>query len=135
MKTIVLLVAVAAVAGCTRVESVRLQDETVEVGPGLRPVAAIQASAISAYILFIPIPGGVTLDKVINQMLIVQAKLMGADKVTNLQFDIDPAGGIWALWGILGYRSAHARGIAVQVISPKPLPDPAADKGPEGPPR
>jgi hypothetical protein len=122
-----LLVALAAV-GCSHVSTVRLQAETVEVGPGLRPIAAIQANASSAYVLFLPLPGGVDLDRVVNRMLVVAAKTMGADKVTQLSFQVTPDGGVWALRKLLGWRSAQASGIAVQVVS---VPDPDADQGPE----
>ncbi|HWM84664.1 MAG TPA: hypothetical protein VNO33_02475, partial [Kofleriaceae bacterium] len=64
------------IAGCSHVSTVRLQEEAIEVGPGLRPLAAVQANATSAYLLFVPIPG-VDLDKVINQMLVVTAKTIG----------------------------------------------------------
>jgi len=94
----------------------------------LRPIAGIQANAISFYALFIPIPG-VNLDKVVNRMLIVTAKTIGADKVANLRFSIDPDGGIWSLRKIAYYRSAQASGIAVQVTGSAP--DPKADQGPE----
>lgn len=120
-----------AVAGCSAVSTVRVQPENVAVSPGLRPVAAIQVNATSAYVLFIPIPGGVDLDRVVNRMLIVTAKMMGADKVANLQFDLTPDSGVWTLRKLLGWRSAQASGIAVQVEAPA---DPDADRGPEPPP-
>jgi hypothetical protein len=126
-----LLLAVLIVSGsvaCSHTSTVRLQADTVSVGPNLRPIAGVQANAISLYVLFIPIPG-VNLDKVVNQMLIVAAKTIGADKVANLHFDIDPDGGIWALRKLLFYRSAQASGIAVQVMAPQA--DPNADLGPE----
>jgi len=110
------------------VSTVRLQEEAIEVGPGLRPLAAVQANAISAYFLFIPIPG-VDLDRVINQMLVVTAKTIGADKIANLEFDVTPDGGVWALRKLIGWRSARASGIAVQVTAPAV--DPDADQGPE----
>lgn len=113
---------------CSHVSTVRLQPDDVAVGEGLRPIAGIQANAISLYLLFIPIPG-VDLDKVVNQMLIVAAKTIGADKIVNLRFDIDPDGGIWALRKLAFYRSAQASGIAVQVTAPAA--DPRADEGPE----
>lgn len=125
-----LLGAMVATQSCSHLTSVRVQPDAVDVGPNKRPIAAIQANAISAYILFIPLPG-VDLDKVINQMLIVAAKTMGADKVAQLQFDITPDGGVWALRKLLGLRSAKASGIAVQITAPAP--DPAADDGPEAP--
>ena len=118
-------------AGCTSVTTVRLQPETVEVGPGMRPVAGIQSNVISAYLFFIPIPGGVDLDNVVNRLLVVTAKTMGADKITNLRFDITPEQGIWKLRKLIGFRSAQASGIAVQLTAPAP--DPGADLGPEAP--
>ncbi len=107
----------------------RLQPETVDVGPGLRPIAAIQANVVAWYVAFVQVGPDVTLDKVVNQMLIVRAKTMGADKVANLQFDITPDDGIWALRKLFYYRSAKASGIAVQVTAMPP--DPNADQGPE----
>jgi len=126
-----LLIALA-LAGCTSVSTVRLQPETVDVGEGLRPVAGIQANATSAYVLFIPLPGGAELDNVVNRLLIVTAKTVGADKIAQLEFEVTPSGGVWALRKLLGWRSARASGIAVQVIDPPP--DPDADQGPESPP-
>ncbi|HKE13604.1 MAG TPA: hypothetical protein VKB80_01980 [Kofleriaceae bacterium] len=120
----------AAVGGCSHVTTVRVQEDVIEVGPGLRPLAAVQANATSAYLLFIPIPG-VDLDQVINRMLVVTAKTIGADKIANLQFDVTPDGGVWALRKLIGWRSAQASGIAVQVTAPAA--DPDADKGPESP--
>jgi hypothetical protein len=116
-------------SACSSLSTVRLQPENVEVGPGLRPVAAIQANASSAYLLFIPLPGGVTLDRVVNRMLIVAAKTMGADKIVNLRFSVTPNNGIWTLRKVIGWRSARASGIAVQVMTPEA--DPGADEGPE----
>lgn len=115
--------------GCSHTQTVRLQADAVHVGPGLRPVAGIQSNATSLYFLFLPIPGGVSLDRVVNQMLVVTAKTMGADKIANLEFDMTPDGGIWALRKLIGWRSARASGIAVQVTAAPP--DPAADSGPE----
>jgi hypothetical protein len=124
----VALVVALVTAACSAVTTVRVQPENVAVSPGLRPVAAIQVNATSAYFLFIPLPGGVDLDRIVNRMLIVTAKMMGADKIANLQFDITPDSGIWTLRKLLGWRSAQASGIAVQVEAPA---DPAADDGPE----
>lgn len=124
------VLAALSAPACTSVSTVRLQPEAIEVGPDLRPVAAVQANAASFYALFIPIPG-VDLDKAINQLLVVTAKSMGADKIANLQFEITPDGGIWALRKLLGWRSARASGIAVQVAGPAA--DPGAGGGPEAP--
>jgi hypothetical protein len=127
-QRIIVLSTFFAIAGCTSLSTVRLQPEAIEVAPNLRPIAGIQANAISGYILFIPIPG-VDLDKVVNQMLVVAAKTMGADKVAQLQFDMTPDGGVWTLRKLIGWRSAQATGIAVQVTALPP--DPTADEGPE----
>ncbi len=116
-------------AACSSISTVRLQPDNVEVGPGLRAVAAIQADVVSAYIAFVPIPGGVDLDRAVNRMLIVAAKTMGADKIVDLRFDVTPEHGVYVLRKALGWRSAHASGIAVQVIAPPA--DPKANDGPE----
>lgn len=129
MRGIAAAVIATALVACSSLSTVRLQPENVEVGPGLRPVAAIQANATSAYVLFIPMPGGVSLDRVVNRMLIVAAKTMGADKIVDLEFEVTPDGGIWALRKVVGWRSARASGIAVQVETPAA--DPDADEGPE----
>jgi len=121
--------AITLLAACSSLSTVRLQPENVEVGPGLRPVAAIQANATSFYLLFVPLPGGVSLDRVVNRMLIVAAKTMGADKIVQLQFDVTPDTGIWSLRKVIGWRGARASGIAVQVETPPA--DRGADEGPE----
>lgn len=119
---------VVALVACSSVSTVRLSPENVAVGPGVEAVAAVQASATSAYLLFVPLPGGVDLDRVINRMLIVAAKTIGADKIQLLDFEVTPDTGLWTLRKLLGWRSASARGIAVRVAAPA---DADADAGPE----
>jgi hypothetical protein len=116
-------------AGCATIDTVRLQAETVDVGPGLRPIAGIQATVTTFYLFFIPIPGDVSLDHVVNRMLIVTAKTLGADKVTNLGFHLECPGA--CLSKIFGTVLGTATGVAVQVVGPAA--DPLADEGPEGP--
>jgi hypothetical protein len=118
-------------AGCSSVSTVRVQAENVAVGPGLEAVAAIQANATSAYVLFVPLPGGVDLDRVVNRMLIVAAKTMGADKIVDLRFSVTPDHGVWTLRKLLGWRSAEASGVAVRVVAPAVEPAAEADQGPE----
>jgi hypothetical protein len=118
--------ALAAVA-CSSVQTVRLQPETVDVGPGQRPIAGIQATATSFYFLFVPIPGDVGLDRLVNRMLIVAAKSMGADKVTDVHFHLECPDA--CLSKFFGTVQGDATGIAVQVTAPAP--DPLADDGPE----
>ena len=121
--------ALVATGGCSSLSIARVQPENVAVGPGLRPIAVLQANATSGYLFFIPLPGGVSLDRVVNRMLIVAAKTIGADKVANLTFEQTPDGGVWSIRKLLGWRSARASGIAVQVEAAPA--DPAADEGPE----
>ena len=125
------LALVSLLGACSHVSTVRLQEEAIEVGPGLRPMAAIQANAIRGQLLFIPLGPRVDLDRVVNELMVVAAKTMGADKVVLLDFDVTPDGGVWSLRSLLGWRSARATGIAVQVTAPPP--DPQADEGPEPP--
>jgi hypothetical protein len=110
----VLAMCVTAVA-CSSVSTVRVQPESVYVGPHLRPIAIVHAQVTSAYVLFIPIPGGVELDHVVNRMLIAAAKQLGADKVVDIKVDITPDDGIWTLRKLLGWRTAEASGVAVVV--------------------
>ena len=125
MRRLVFVAVIAGALGCSTVSTVRIQPESVHVGPNLRPIALIHARATSAYVLFIPIPGDVSLDRVVNRMLLATAKALGADKVVDIRFDITPDNGVWALRKLLGYRSAVASGVAV-IVEPEA---PAAAKG------
>jgi hypothetical protein len=117
------LAAVTIVAtGCSSVSTVRVQPESLYVGPRLRPIAVVHAQVTSAYLLFIPIPGHVDLDRVVNRMLIAAAKALGADKVVNIQVAITPDTGIWTLRKLIGWRSAEASGVAVVVEPDLPAP-------------
>jgi len=116
------LAAVTVVAGCSSVQTVRVQPDNLYVGPGLKPIAIVHAQVTSAYIFFIPIPGGVDLDRVVNRMLLATAKAMGADKVVNVRVDVTPDSGIWTLRRVLGWRSAEASGVAVVIEEPRPAP-------------
>jgi hypothetical protein len=115
VRRLVLAAVLAAIAACSSISTVRVQPETVYVGPHLRPIAVIHAQVTSAYLLWIPIPGHVDLDYVVNRMLLATAKTLGADKVVDIQIDITPETGIWTLRKMLGYRSATASGVAVMV--------------------
>lgn len=125
-------VTVVAVA-CSSVSTVRVQPDNLYVGPGLRPIAVIHAQVTSAYLLFIPIPGHVDLDRVVNRMLLATAKTLGADKVVNIKVDITPDGGIWTLRKLFLWRSAEASGVAVVIDDPKPAPVPDAPPAKAGP--
>lgn len=112
----VLAAALAAAApACSSISTVRVQPEAVYAGPHLRPIAVIEAHVTSAYLFWIPIPGHVDLDYVVNRMLLATAKALGADKVVNVRVDITPDTGIWTLRELIGYRSATASGLAVMV--------------------
>ena len=101
--------------GCSSISTVRVQPESVYVGPKLRPIAIVHAQVTSAYIFWIPIPGHVSLDQVVNRMLLAAAKTLGADKVVDIKVDITPDDGIWTLRKLIGWRSAEASGVAVVV--------------------
>lgn len=111
----IVLGALLATAACSSISTVRVQPETVYVGPHLRPIAVIHAQVTSAYLLWIPIPGHVDLDYVVNRMLLATAKALGADKVVDVRVDLTPDNGIWTLRKLLGWRSAEASGVAVMV--------------------
>ncbi|MBX3159355.1 MAG: hypothetical protein KF773_25520 [Deltaproteobacteria bacterium] len=113
-----LALAALALGGCSSISTVRVQPDNVYVGPNLRPIAVIHAQVTSGYVLFIPLPGHVDLDRVVNQMLIATAKSLGADKVVNIKVELTPDDGIWALRKLIGWRSAEASGVAVVVEEP-----------------
>ena len=112
--------AAGGAAGCSSVSTVRVQPDNLYVGPGLRPIAVIHAQVTSGYFLFIPIPGHVDLDRVVNRMLLPTAKALGADKVVNVRVEMTPDGGIWTLRKLFLWRSAEASGVAVVVEEPRP---------------
>ena len=114
------LVAAVTSAGCSSISTVRVQPETLYVGPHLRPIAVVHAQITSAYVLFLAIPGHVDLDHVVNRMLVTAAKTLGADKVVDIKVDITPDDGIWTLRKLLGWRTAEASGVAVIVDDDKP---------------
>ena len=118
-------IAVSAMA-CSSVSTVRVQPESLYVGPKMRPIAVVHAQVSSAYLLFIPIPGRVDLDRVVNRMLLSTAKALGADKVVNIQVDITPEDGIWTLRKLVGWRTAEASGVAVVMEDDAPSAAPAA---------
>lgn len=119
--------AVCAIA-CSSITTTRVQPESVHVGEHLRPIAVVHAQVTSAYFLFLAIPGHVSLDYVVNRMLIHAAKELGADKVVDIKVDITPSDGIWTVRKLLGWRSASASGVAVVVEGAPPAPVPAAPK-------
>jgi hypothetical protein len=123
------LSALLVTAACSSISTVRVQPETVYVGPRLRPIAVIHAQVTSAYLFWIPIPGHVDLDHVVNRMLLATAKALGADRVVDIQVDITPDSGIWTLRKLIGYRSATASGVAVMVEPDAGAPGAAAAGG------
>ena len=129
-RRLLLVSLIASACACSSVQTVRVQPESIHVGPNLRPIAVIHAQVTSAYVLFIPIPGHVDLDRVVNRILLATAKSLGADKVVNIKVDITPDGGIWTLRKLIGWRSAQASGVAVVVEEPAAPPAP-----PPGPPK
>jgi hypothetical protein len=124
VRRLVLAAVFAAVTGCSSITTVRVQPETVYVGPHLRPIAVIHAQVTSAYFMWIPIPGHVDLDHVVNRMLLATAKALGADRVVDIKVDITPESGIWTLRKMIGYRSASASGVAVMVEPEQAKPAP-----------
>jgi len=124
---------ITCAAACSSITTTRVQPESVSVGPHLRPIAVVHAQVTSAYFLFLAIPGHVSLDYVVNRMLIHAAKEMGADKVVDIKVDITPGDGVWVFRKILGWRSAEASGVAVVVEDESPSAAPAAPAAPGAP--
>src|SRR5690606_42366 len=115
LRGVAVATCVTCALACSSISTARVQPENVHVGPGLRPIAVVHAQVTSAYFLFFAIPGKVSLDYVVNRMLLHAAKQLGADKVVDIKVDITPGDGIWTLRKLIGWRSAEASGIAVVV--------------------
>ena len=126
---------VTSAVACSSISTVRVQPENVHVGKGLRPIAVVHAQVTSFELLFFEIPGHVSLDYVVNRMLIHAAKQMGADKVVDIKVDITPDDGVWLVRRIFGWRSAQASGVAVVVEdeAPAAAPPPPAAASPPSP--
>ena len=90
LRAAVLAIFVTGVA-CSSVSTVRVQPESVYVGPHLRPIAVVHAQVTSAYVLFIPIPGGVELDRVEGLGGIAEQDVEGIADVQAEQFCGDEA--------------------------------------------
>lgn len=141
LRGVAIATCVTCALACSSISTARVQPENVHVGPGLRPIAVVHAQVTSAYFLFFAIPGKVSLDYVVNRMLLHAAKQLGADKVVDIKVDITPGDGIWTLRKLIGWRSAQASGVAVVVedapapAAPEPaVPDPAAAAAESRPP-
>jgi hypothetical protein len=124
---------VTSALACSSISTVRVQPENVHVAKGLRPIAIVHAQVTSFELLFFEIPGHVSLDYVVNRMLIRAAKNLGADKVVDIKVDITPDDGIWVLRRIVGWRSAEASGLAVVVEDQAPAPAPIPATPPAAP--
>jgi hypothetical protein len=131
LRGVVIAAFVTSVVACSSISTVRVQPENVHVAKGLRPIAVVHAQVTSFELLFFEIPGHVSLDYVVNRMLIHAAKQLGADKVVDIKVDITPDDGIWVLRRLIGWRSAQASGLAV-VVEDEPAP-PATPTPPAAP--
>jgi hypothetical protein len=114
-------------AGCSSVDVVRLQPDQLQLPKGMEPIAGIQTTCIGFYLFTLGIPEA-DLDKAVNELLMKEAKKIGADKVMDLRFDATPSHGLWWLTKLLGFRMASAWGIAIRAEPP------VDDPGPPPPP-
>lgn len=109
---VLLLLASIGISSCSSVEIVRLQPDILHTPKGTEPLAALQATSMGFYFFTLGIPEA-DLDKSINELLIKEAKKIGADKLTALRFDVTPSHGIWFLTKLLWFRVATAWAVAV----------------------
>jgi len=116
MKTCFLaVVLVAAVSGCTSIESATVASNEVTANGG-EAVAIIQANSLGLTFLFhiVDIVES-DLDQVVNKLLVGEAKAMGASKVDLKSASTTPRHGIFALFGsIIGVTESSATGLAVK---------------------
>ena len=100
-------------SGCTSVDVVRLQPDQLRTPKGMEPLAGIRATCLGFYLFTLGLPEA-DLDRAINELLMKEAKKIGADQVINLRFDATPSHGIWWLTKLFWFRSATAWGIAIR---------------------
>lgn len=103
-----------AFGACTSVE--RATVAGTEIAADGEAVAVVQASAVGLTAIFHLIDIVPTsLDQVVNELLVTEAKAMGATKIQLVQASTTPQNGIFALTGgILGFPLSHATGIAIR---------------------
>ncbi len=126
---------IALAAGCSSVDVVRLQPDQLQVPKGMEPLAAIQTTTLGFYFFTLGLPEA-DLEKAVNELLMKEAKKLGADRVMDLHIDATPGGGIWWLSKLLWFRMASASGVAIRAepgasgddsAPPAPLPLPPSD--------
>ena len=113
-KAFIAVVAAAALAACTSVETATVSGS--EIAANGEAVAVVQASAIGITVIFHLVDiVGCDLDQVVNKLLVSEAKAMGASKVDLKSASTTPRHGIFALMGtIIGFPTSTAMGIAVK---------------------
>lgn len=122
--------------GCSSIDVVRLQPDQLRTPKGTEPLAGIQTTCLGFYLFTLGLPEA-DLEKAINELLMKEAKKIGADRVMDLRFDATPGGGIWWLSKLFFFRMASAWGVAIRAESngdggeapPAPLPPPPPPPG------
>ncbi len=79
--------------------------------------APISVSVTSAYVLFIPIAGGVAPAEVVTQLR-ASAAAMGADDVVNIETSTSCQRGFSVLRQLLGWVTTQAHGTAIRYRRP-----------------
>jgi len=126
MRRLTLGAGIIVLSSCSSVDVVRLQPDLLHVPEGMEPVAGIQATCLGFYLFSLGMPDA-DMEQAVNELLMKEARAIGADKVMDLRFQTTPGHGIWWLIKLLGFRSATAWGIAIKA-------EPGAEAGGEVPP-
>jgi len=115
MKRSLVAVVCAAFLACTTIDSAVVASNEVVTAEG-DAVAVIQGTALgfSLFLHYVKLVDA-DLDKVVNKVLIAEAKSMGANKVELTNFATSPTKGIWRVFGLLAaVPYAAATGVAVK---------------------
>ncbi|MFO0595394.1 MAG: hypothetical protein U0228_08820 [Myxococcaceae bacterium] len=109
------LAAALSTTACTSVESATVASNEVSANGG-EAIAVIQANSIGWTLIFHLVDIVTSdLDQVVNNLLIKEAKNMGANKIDLKSASTTPRHGIFALAGFLmGWPSSSAVGVAVK---------------------
>lgn len=122
------LLCTLVLGACSTVEIVRLQPDLLRTPKGTEPIAGLQATCAGFYLFTVGIPEA-DLEKAVNELLMKEARKLGAHKVVQLRFDVTPSHGLWFLTKLFWVRSATAWGVAVVKI---PGAEDGADDGEPG---
>lgn len=104
-------------SACSHVEVVRLQPDLLHTPAHTEPLAALHATCSGFYFFTLGLPSADP-DKAVNELLIKEARRLGAHRLIDLHVEVTPSTGVWWLTKLFWFRTASAHAIAVMQDQP-----------------